>query len=72
MMSLRLREGFDKNRHAKLILNPAFEQAISPSGLGLMTTLGLLHDTPTAYRLTPHGWPLLDTVLKEILNPDAH
>lgn len=66
MVGLRLEEGVDKARFARLTGRP-LAKAVDANAVAQLTAAGFLTDTPKALTATPKGRLALNAVLREIL-----
>lgn len=69
MMGLRLAAGFDMEALEKRFGAAFGAEYMDFQGFERMQRLGMLKRDGTQLQLTPQGWPLLDSVLREILLP---
>ncbi len=66
LMGLRVTEGLDKARFARLAGRP-IEAVATPGAIGRLTVGGFLEDGPAALRATAKGRMALNAVLRELL-----
>ncbi len=66
MVGLRVSDGLDKDRFARLAGRP-LESLIDPTGLAMLTRENLLQDTPSRLVATPRGRLALNAVIKALL-----